>query len=184
MSSHYEFVKGGDEAKLKLQEKELRDYENNYDHHDLSAMSRRQNWSWLKNYGRDRYTYTAEQHIKGNEVFAAIEPMHAWGYPDTYLIQALLIYGVGIHTAKRQGIIAGHNYFCRFWRNHWFDWTTFIKNGFIYGYVGGQFAGMLLVGEPDLAWKRTVSKWNQWMVAPPMEDFRMNESHFTTNINY
>ena len=182
MSNHYQFVKG-EEAQLKLQEKEFRDYENNFDHHDLSAMSRRQNWSWLKNYGRDRYTYQAEDHNKANDVFGAVEPMFAWGYPDTYFIQMALIYAIGVHTAKKQGIIAGNAYMCRFWKNHWFDWTTFIKNGFLYGYCGGMVAGMLLVGEPELAWNRTVSKWNYWMVSPPNKDFRMNEIHFEGHIN-
>ena len=128
--SQYSFLKT-EEEKAQLEHDELMDYDNGYDHFNLSRMSRRQNWHWLKNYGHDKLTYHPELHEKGDAVFRKFEPWMAWGQPYTYILQGILIYGIGLYTAKKQGIIAGHNYMCRFWRNHWFDWITFFKNSFI-----------------------------------------------------
>lgn len=52
--------------------------------------------------------------------------------------------------------------FARYWRAHYFDWITFARRGAIYAWAGGLVAGTVLFGSPDLALRRTISKYHYY----------------------
>lgn len=86
----------------------------------------------------------------------------AHGYPYTAWLQLGLLYYVGLHTAKEQGIVKMGVPFARYWRAHYFDWITFARRGAIYAWAGGLVAGTVLFGSPDLALRRTISKYHYY----------------------
>jgi len=125
---------------------------------------------WLKNFGRDRYTYHNELYTINADYWNKNEARIAHGYPGTYFVQAALIYGVGLYTAKEQGIVKKGVLFSRFWRAHYFDWITFGRRAGVYGVVGGLLAGTILFGSPDLSIARVNSKFNYYCMRPTLDN--------------
>ena len=70
---------------------------------------------WLKNYGRDRFTFTPENHHSSAAFFARNEASLSHGYPVTAWFQLGLIYACGLYTAKEQGIVKKRVFFQKFW---------------------------------------------------------------------
>ena len=143
--------------------REAKQWENKIATFDLAKEFSRQNENLTKNFGRDRFSYTAELHGLNAEYWAYNEARIAHGYPCTAWLQLGLLYAVGLHTAKEQGIVKMGTPFARFWRAHYFDWITFARRGAIYAWAGGLLAGTIMFGSPDLAFKRAVSKYHFWM---------------------
>jgi hypothetical protein len=50
----------------------------------------------------------------------------------------------------------------KFWRFHYFDWIGYMRRCAIYGWAGGLVAGTVLFGNPELAIRRAVNKYNYW----------------------
>lgn len=117
---------------------------------------------WLKNYGKDRMTFTPETPYSTNAYYMRNEGSHSHGYPVTAWLQLAIVYGCGLYTAKEQGIVKKRVFFQSFWRAHYFDWLLFARRGFSYGIVGGLVAGTFLFGDHRIALRRVVSKYNYY----------------------
>ena len=143
-------------------QREVKQWENGLKEFNLSQEFANRNKDLTKNFGRDRYTYTAELHGLNAVYWARNEQKMAHGYPGTAWLQLGLLYMCGMHTAKEQGIVKMGVPFARFWKAHYFDWLTFARRGAIYAWAGGLVAGTVLFGSPDLALRRAVSKYHYW----------------------
>ena len=73
--------------------------------------------------------------------------------------------------------------FGRFWRHHYFDWTTFGLRSLKFGLVGGLLAGTVLFGNPHIAVSRIESSYKRWFVAKP-SDGRENNVNWFIKFNY
>ena len=93
-----------------------------------------------------------------------------------------IVYGCGLYTAKEQGIVKKGVYFQKYWKHHYFDWTMFLRRSAKYGLVGGLVGGTVLFGNPDLALRRAVSKYNYWF-GFKQQDCRDNESNWHVKFN-
>lgn len=140
---------------------ELKKWENDIYKFDVTESSRVMN-PWLRNYGRDKFTFSPEMPYTSAAYYTKYEAPIAHGYPFTAWFQLALVYAAGLYTAKEQGIVKKGVYFQRYWRAHYFDWLLFAKRGAIYGWAGGLVLGTLLVGKPDIAIKRIISKYTCW----------------------
>ena len=127
--------------------------------------------------GRDRFTYTAELTDAAHIFWFKNEAKFAHGYPYTGWLQTALVYVVGVYTAREQGCIPSSQYFCRFWRFHYFDWMTFLRRSGVYAWAGGLVLGTILFGSPDVSIKRCIGKYNYWM-SENIQDTRGNYSNF------
>ncbi len=137
---------------------EIRKWDNDIYKFDVTEASREMN-PWLKNYGRDRYTFTPERYqITARESYIREAP-RAHGYPATAWLQLGLIYGIGLYTAKEQGIVKKGVFFQKYWKAHYFDWLLFGRRALIFGWAGGLFIGTHLFGSPQLAIRRAFSKY-------------------------
>jgi hypothetical protein len=76
-----------------------RKWENDIYKFDVTEASRAMN-PWLRNYGRDRYTFTPEMTYTSAAYFSKHEAPFAHGYPATAWIQLALVYAAGLYTAK------------------------------------------------------------------------------------
>ena len=66
---------------------------------------------WLKNYGRDRFSYRPETPYTSALMYNTNEAPMAHGYPATAWMQLFLVYSIGLFTAKEQGIVKKGVYF-------------------------------------------------------------------------
>ena len=117
----------------------------------------------LSMYGRDKFTYRPETYQLANEFWRHNEAKMSHGYPATSWFQLAIVYACGLYTAKDQGIVKKGVYFQKYWKHHYFDWTMFGVRSFKYGLVGGLIGGTILFGNPDLAIRRSISKYNYWI---------------------
>ena len=136
----------------------------------------------MKNFGRDRYTYHTETYTLNAIYWNRNEAKLAHGYPNTYFLQAAIIYGVGLYTAKEQGIVKKGAIFKPWWTAHYFDWITFARRSFVYGVVGGLLAGTILYGNPELSIARIDSKFRYYLYAPKRDHYA-NRNAYLTNSN-
>mmetsp|Transcript_35937 Transcript_35937/g.55211 ORF Transcript_35937/g.55211 Transcript_35937/m.55211 type:complete len:170 (-) Transcript_35937:58-567(-) len=143
--------------------REIRAIENKKDSYDAEDHIYRANKHIFDQYGRDPYSYQIEDLWTGNRYWERNEGSFSHGYPTTAYFQLALIYGCGLYTAQKQGIVKRGVFFQRYWRHHYFDWTLFLKRSFKIGVVGGMVAGTYLFGDPELAWKRLISKFNMYI---------------------
>jgi hypothetical protein len=137
---------------------EIKKWDNDVYKYDVTEASRLMN-PWLKNYGRDRLTFTPETPYTSSVYLARNEGSHSHGYPLTAWLQLAIVYGCGLYTAKEQGIVKKRVFFQSFWRAHYFDWLLFARRGFTYGIVGGLLVGTALFGDQRLALRRVFSKY-------------------------
>ena len=119
----------------------------------------------MKDFGRDNLNYKPELYSKNAVYWAQNEARLAHGYPGTAWLQVALLYGVGLYTAKEQGLVRSGVVFSKFWKFHYFDWITFIRRGGIYAFAGGLVAGTVLFGSPDLSIRRAINKYNFYVSA-------------------
>jgi hypothetical protein len=118
-----------------------------------------------------------------NSVYwAKNEAKMSHGYPYTAWLQLGLLYFVGLHTAKEQGIVKLGVPFARYWRAHYFDWITFARRGAIYAWAGGLVAGTVLFGSPDLALRRAISKYHYYFSMENL-DLSATQSNIITKMN-
>ena len=92
------------------------------------------------------------------------------------------MYGCGLYTAKKQGIVKNGVYFQRYWKRHYFDWLMFGKRSAKYALVGGFVGGTILFGNPDLAIRRAISKYN-FLFGFKVQDVRDNENNWNVKFN-
>ena len=130
---------------------------------DLVKQSREMNQPLVKNFMRDSLNYQPELYNKNAVYWAQNEGRIAHGYPGTAWLQLGLLYGVGLYTAKQQGLIRSGVVFTKFWKFHYFDWITFLRRGGIYAFAGGLVAGTVLFGSPDLSIRRSISSYHYWL---------------------
>ena len=117
-----------------------------------------------------------------NEFWRFNEGRFSHGYPATFYLQAAICYGIGLYTAKEQGIIKKGVYFQRYWRHHYFDWILCGQRSLKYGVVGGLLAGTILFGNPEIAIRRVKSKYDYYFVMPKT-DVRGNDANWMTKLN-
>jgi hypothetical protein len=141
---------------------EIKKWDNDIYKFDVTEASRLMN-PWLKNYGKDRLTFTPEMPYTSAAYYAYNEAAHSHGYPLTAWIQLSLVYAAGLYTAKEQGIVKKKVFFQKFWTAHYFDWLLFARRAGIYGVAGGFVAGTFLFGDVQLALRRAYSKYQYWM---------------------
>lgn len=140
---------------------EIKKWDNDIYQYDVTEASRLMN-PWLKNYGKDRLTYTPETPFTSANFYARTEAAHAHGYPGTAWLQLGLVYACGLYTAKEQGIVKKRVFFQKYWQAHYFDWLLFARRGFTYGIVGGILIGTAVFGDQRLALRRVISKYNYY----------------------
>jgi hypothetical protein len=126
---------------------------------------------WLKNYGHDRFTFTEDMYAHNTRKFAVTEAPVSHGYPYTGWMQVALVYGIGLYTAKEQGIVKKGVYFQRYWRAHYFDWLLFGKRALIFGWAGGLVVGTYMFGNYWVALKRMYSKYRFYMCMPKTDPY-------------
>ena len=160
---------------------DLRKWDNDIYKFDVTDASRQLN-PWLKNYGRDRYTFSPETPYTSAAHYQTTEAAHSHGYPFTAWLQLGIVYGAGLYTAKEQGIVKKRVFFQAFWRAHYFDWLLFARRGFVYGIVGGLFLGTTLFGDQRLALRRFVSKYHYYFSMEKL-DPKQNEVLYFVKTN-
>jgi len=133
---------------------------------------------WLKNYGRDRYTFTEEAGAITTRKAYETEASRSHGYPRTAWLQLAIVYGAGLYTAKEQGIVKKGVYFQAFWKAHYFDWLLFMRRGAIYGLVGGFFLGTYMFGSPEISGHRAYNKYRYYFCMPKTDPNNRNTSYF------
>ena len=126
---------------------------------DLVKQSRELNQPLIKDFMRDSLNYSPELSYTNADYWAKYEARMAHGYPLTAWLQLGLLYGVGIYTAKQQGLLRSGVVFSKFWKFHYFDWITFLRRGGVYAFAGGLVAGTVLFGSPDISIRRGISKY-------------------------
>ena len=109
---------------------------------------------FLKNTGRDRMTYDPQRRAERFRYTMEREAFDSHGQPATTLLQALLIYGCGLYTAREQGIAKRNQWRCKFWQAHYFDYITFLRRAGVFGVGGGLVLGTLMFGLPTVAIRR------------------------------
>ena len=115
--------------------------------HDISRDFAIYNKSWLKNHGEGS-DYRAENYALPAVYWNQAEGRISHGYPYTAWLQLGLLYGIGVYTAREQGLIRGSTFITRFWRFHYFDWIKFARRGAVYAWAGGLVAGTIAFGSP------------------------------------
>jgi hypothetical protein len=137
---------------------------------------------WLKNYGRDRFTYSPETPYTTAAFLARNEASQSHGYPKTAWLQLAIVYACGLYTAKEQGIVKKRVFFQKFWTAHYFDWLLFARRGFLYGIVGGLFLGTSLFGDHRLALRRVISRYT-YLFCQEKPDPRNKENLYFVKTN-
>jgi hypothetical protein len=160
---------------------EIKKWDNGIYEYDVTEASRLMN-PWLKNYGRDRFTFTPETPYNSAAFLAKNEGSISHGYPATAWLQLGLIYACGLYTAKEQGIVKKRVFFQAFWRAHYFDWLLFARRGFVYGLIGGLVTGTVLFGDQRIALRRIFSKY-QYFFCMEKTDPRQREVQFMIRNN-
>ena len=161
---------------------EIKKWDNDVYKYDVTEASRLMN-PWLKNYGRDRFTYSAETTFSSAAYLARNEASQSHGYPATAWLQLAIVYGCGLYTAKEQGIVKKRVFFQRYWAAHYFDWLLFARRGFIYGIFGGLFLGTALFGDQKLALRRAVSKYQYLFCMEKPDPLQREVLHFIKSNN-
>ena len=141
------------------QQRDLKRWENGLETIDITKQSRELNKDLVGDFGRDKLNYKPELYGRSAVYWAQNEARMAHGYPGTAWLQVGLLYGVGLYTAKQQGLVKSGVVFSKFWNFHYFDWITFIRRGGIYAIGGGLIAGTVLFGSPDLSIRRAINKY-------------------------
>ena len=159
----------------------IQKWENGSVSFDVSNASLQMN-PWLKNYGMDKYTVTGEATGATFAFYNQYEGSYAHGYPATSWLQLALLYGVGLYTAKEQGIVKKGVYFQRYWKAHYFDWLLFARRGTIYGFGGGLILGTILFGDTQTSIRRAFSNYHYWCTMPT-PDPRNNETLYFVKQN-
>lgn len=149
---------------------------------DLQKEFYKANKELCDGFGRDRYTFTPEMRARTNNYWRNYEAPLSHGYPATAYLQMAIIYGCGLYTAREQGIVSRSAIFGRFWKHHYFDWTTFGIRSLKFGVVGGLLAGTVLFGNPHIAARRCESFYKCWFKMKPI-DGRDNESNWFVKFN-
>ncbi len=140
---------------------EIKKWDNDVYKYDVTEASRLMN-PWLRNYGRDRFTYNPETPFTSASYYARNEAAQSHGYPFTAWLQLGIVYACGLYTAKEQGIVKKRVFLQNFFKAHYFDWLLFARRGFTYGIVGGLVAGTIMFGDQRLALRRVISKYNYY----------------------
>lgn len=161
---------------------ELKKWDNDIYQYDVTEASRAMN-PWLKNYGKDRFTYNPENHYTSAAFLARNEGSQSHGYPYTAWLQLAIVYGCGLYTAKEQGIVKKKVFFQKFWQAHYFDWLLFLRRSFVYGIVGGVLAGTALFGDQRLALRRAVSKYQYYFCMEKVDPQQREVLHFIRTNN-
>ena len=136
----------------------------------------------VKDFGRDNLNYKPELYSTSAVYWAQNEARLAHGYPGTAWLQVALLYGVGLYTAKQQGLVKSGVVLSKFWNFHYFDWITFIRRGGMYAGVGGLIAGTVLFGSPDLSIRRAINKYKFYCGAQQVNKRGDYGSYLTTKI--
>ncbi len=152
---------------------EIKKWDNDVYKYDVTEASRLMN-PWLKNYGRDRFTFTPETTYSSYAYIAKNEASRAHGYPQTAWLQLAIVYGCGLYTAKEQGIVKKRVFFQKYWNAHYFDWILFGRRSLVYGIAGGLFLGTALFGDNQMALRRAISRY-QYMFCMEKPDPRQRE---------
>ena len=79
---------------------EIKKWDNDINKFDVSKASLEIN-PFLRNYGRDRDTYSPEMTYTSARHYAYTEGPYAHGYPATAWLQLGLVYACGLYTAKQ-----------------------------------------------------------------------------------
>ena len=74
-----------------------------------------------------------------------------------------LLYCIGVYTAREQGIMRYNQYFCRFWKHHYFDWALLFRRGFKYAGIGGIISGTMIFGDWYLSFCLMRGKWTNYI---------------------
>ena len=77
----------------------IKQWDNDIIKFDVTTASRELN-PWLKNFGRDRFTYSEEMLEQTTQFYKENEARYSHGYPKTAWLQLAIIYGAGLYTAK------------------------------------------------------------------------------------
>lgn len=150
-------------------QREAKQWDNGILSFDLAEEFNKKNKELTSNFGKDRYSYSVENHSLNALYNYRNEAKHAHGYPYTAWLQLGLLYTVGLYTAQEQGIVRRGVPFARFWRAHYFDWITFGVRGVKYAWLGGLVAGTVLFGSPDLSFKRAISSFNYYFMEKKLD---------------
>ena len=138
-------------------------WDNELEKIDIVKQSKELNEPLLKDFMRDSMHYKPEALNANADYFQKHEGRMVHGYPGTAWLQLGLLYGVGLYTAREQGIVSKSVIFPRFWKFHYFDWITFLRRGGVYAWAGGLVAGTVLFGSPDISIRRAISRYHCWV---------------------
>ena len=163
-------------------QRQVKRWENGLNEWDFQKETAKANPELLQNFGRDQLTYTPETYKLSNMYWRYNEAGLSHGYPATSWFQLAIVYACGLYTAREQGIVKKGIYFQKYWKHHYFDWTTFLVRSTKFGLVGGLIGGTVLFGNPSLAIRRAVSKYYYWL-GFKRQDVRDNESNWHVKFN-
>ena len=110
--------------------------------------------------------------------FREFEGSDAHGYPFTTYLQLSLLYGCGVYTAREQGVFHRTQFYGRFWKHHYFDWTTFARRGIVVAGAGGLVAGTIMFGNPTVSLRRLISKYQFWTAGEKSDDNAMTSQYW------
>lgn len=161
---------------------DIKKWDNDIYKYDVTEASRLMN-PWLKNYGRDRFTFTPEVTFSSAAYIAKNEASRAHGYPQTAWLQLAIVYACGLYTAKEQGIVKKRVFFQKFWTAHYFDWLLFGRRSLVYGIAGGLFLGTALFGDNQLALRRFVSRYQYMFCMEKPDPLQREVLHFIKTNN-
>jgi hypothetical protein len=156
---------------------EIKKWDNDIYEFDVTQASRLMN-PWLKNYGKDRLTFSPETPYSSAVYHAQHEAAKAHGYPGTAWLQLGLVYAVGLYTAKEQGIVKKKVFFQKYWQAHYFDWLLFARRAGIYGIGGGIILGTYIFGDVRLSVRRAHSKYNYWFAMEKQDPYGRETMYF------
>ncbi len=159
---------------------EIKKWDNDVYKYDVTEASRLMN-PWLKNYGRDRFTYTPETTYTSFARLAKTEGSYAHGYPGTAWLQLAIIYGCGLYTAKEQGIVKKRVFFQKYWNAHYFDWLLFGRRSLIYGIAGGLVLGTYVFGDQQVALRRVISRYHYMFSMEKPDPYQREVLYFIKN---
>jgi len=158
----------------------IKKWENGVYRWDVTEASKQMN-PWLDNYGYDRYTFTEEIMYSNTRNSIDNEARASHGYPRTAWLQLALVYGVGLYTAKEQGIVKKGVYFQNFFRAHYFDWLLFFRRSAVYGIAGGFVLGTYFFGNHSVAAVRAYNKYRYYLKMPKTDPYNRDTQYFITH---
>ena len=110
----------------------------------------RQHNDFMELYGLDRFTAVEDRYYTSSIYWRKNESKIISGYPQTFYLQASLVYLCGLYTARQQGIVKRNVFFSPYWRAHYFDWTLFLRRSVLIGGFGGLALGSYIWGRPRI----------------------------------